>query len=149
MAGLRCKEKPKKGFAFSTRPKSTPMPATVLAPLPKVVSGHDDNPSIVPAESSTQMSSANMVTYTDLSDQLILPPTKSSYTLHLSSLEGCIVDYRQASGRVTALHAKGLRKCILLRPDISGSAMLSDLQDCLIVLGSHQVWPPSPLGCLY
>jgi hypothetical protein len=40
---------------------------------------------------------------------------------------------------LTALHASGLKKCVLVAPVIKGSVMLSGLQDCVVIVGAQQV----------
>lgn len=40
---------------------------------------------------------------------------------------------------LTTLHAKALKQCVLIVPPMQGSAMLSHLDDCVVVLSAQQV----------
>lgn len=40
---------------------------------------------------------------------------------------------------LTALHAKDLEQCIMVAPVLPGSAMLSEMVDCLVIVGAQQV----------
>ncbi|WRT70706.1 uncharacterized protein IL334_007704 [Kwoniella shivajii] len=90
---------------------------------------------------------------------------QGSYTISLTNLDSCIIDLRsipnpgpipipdhisttslpttitseaKVNPVLNAIHVKGLKKCILLSPIIGGSALLDDVQDCLLVLGCQQ-----------
>ncbi|KZT04949.1 TBCC-domain-containing protein [Laetiporus sulphureus 93-53] len=65
--------------------------------------------------------------------------------LVISDLDHCVVNLLpstpadlQSKLKITALHARNVRNCILLLPQIEGSALLHDLSRCVIVLGCHQ-----------
>lgn len=40
---------------------------------------------------------------------------------------------------LTTLHAKDLQQCIMVAPVLPGSAMLSEMVDCLVIVGAQQV----------
>lgn len=40
---------------------------------------------------------------------------------------------------LTGLHAKDLEQCIMVAPVLPGSAMLSEMVDCLVIVGAQQV----------
>ncbi|KIM24977.1 hypothetical protein M408DRAFT_225726 [Serendipita vermifera MAFF 305830] len=62
----------------------------------------------------------------------------------ISFLSECIVNLLERDGTSTvatpirALHAKGLRKCIIMMPDVQGSALIQDCEDCIIAISCHQ-----------
>ncbi|WWD20723.1 hypothetical protein CI109_105199 [Kwoniella shandongensis] len=104
-------------------------------------------------------------TISSRSHSIVRPPPDviGSYTLSLSNLSASIIDLRPRhahtsttptsssntpsdlppeAGRpiatLTSLHAKELRRCVLIVPVMGGSAMLSNLEQCLVVVGAQQ-----------
>ncbi|WVQ87653.1 hypothetical protein IAS59_001380 [Cryptococcus gattii] len=158
VAILRAKEKPKSRFAF-TKPKSSPSPgagqsrASPTIPPPTLsqatsnvlsltVSSSDD---VRRAPDST--SASTMHTISSLTDTLVRPelaPGTGAYTLSLSHLYRCVIDLCPphvadiTKPTLTTLHAKGLEQCIMVAPVLPGSAMLSEMVDCLVIVGAQQ-----------
>jgi hypothetical protein len=69
---------------------------------------------------------------------------RGEHDLSLSNLSHCIVDFvsrpkNEGLGRIRALHAHSITRCVLIMPIIEGSALLHEFKDCIIVLGCHQV----------
>ncbi|PIL29097.1 hypothetical protein GSI_09145 [Ganoderma sinense ZZ0214-1] len=73
-------------------------------------------------------------------------PLSSASDLSISDLDRCIVnlipssanpDYPQGLA-FTALHVRNLNNTILVLPVITGSALLHDMKNCVIALGSRQ-----------
>ena len=60
-------------------------------------------------------------------------------TLTLANLEGCFVDLLPLAGTLSTLFLHSLARCVVLAPDMAGSAMLHSCSGCVIVLGAHQV----------
>jgi hypothetical protein len=72
--------------------------------------------------------------------------TIATIPLDTSSSEGFYENVSSISddtskARLTALHIKNMKRCILICPILKGSTMLSDLTGCLVIIGSHQVCP--------
>lgn len=90
----------------------------------------------------------NAVTLDGLSDAYIdatsvAAPPAGRAELILSGLSSCIVNlrgsYDDATGMaVAAVHGKALRRTVLILPPISGSVLLDDCVDCVIVVACHQ-----------
>lgn len=93
-----------------------------------------------------------MHTISSLTDTLVRPelaPGTGAYTLSLSHLYRCVIDLCPphvadiTKPTLTTLHAKGLEQCIMVAPVLPGSAMLSEMVDCLVIVGAQQVCVPS------
>ncbi|KAG8814196.1 hypothetical protein FRC17_001253 [Serendipita sp. 399] len=58
------------------------------------------------------------------------------------SLSNCIVDLTSQShvlnGSIGAFHARELKRCILVLPQVEGSALIHDCVDCIIAVACHQ-----------
>lgn len=135
MAILRAKEKPKSRFAF-TKPKYSPSPG----------GGQSRTSPTIPPPTSSQATST-MHTISSLTDTLVRPelaPGTGAYTLSLSHLYRCVIDLCPphatdvAEPTLTTLHAKDLQQCIMIAPVLPGSAMLSEMVDCLVIVGAQQ-----------
>ncbi|GMK58178.1 hypothetical protein CspeluHIS016_0502100 [Cutaneotrichosporon spelunceum] len=131
LASLRS-EKPKSRFAFK-RPASTSTSGTAsraqsASPAP-------------PTSNASAPTPPPTTTYTISTQrgQTLTPkyPGDATFTLTLADLEDCIVDLR-GSQALTSLHARGLKSCVVLTSVMAGSAMLSDLHHCVVVLGAQQ-----------
>ncbi|WVR08521.1 hypothetical protein IAU60_005576 [Kwoniella sp. DSM 27419] len=99
--------------------------------------------------------------------QLVRPPAATdqitsptgTYTLSLADLDECLIDLRPSlaaqppipttstrppeaqpalAPRLTAIHARGLRRCVLIAPVVGGSALLHDVLGSVLVLGAQQ-----------
>ncbi|WVQ85934.1 hypothetical protein IAT38_008102 [Cryptococcus sp. DSM 104549] len=144
LAGVRAKEKPKSRFAFS-KPKTS---AAAAPPAPAPITPAEPEPA--PPTPATSIAAPGSTTHSisKLSNILIRPllsPGTGNYTLSLSSLSHCIIDLRPPRGdsdnpppTLTTLHGKDWKECVLVAPVLPGSAMLSDLVDCLVVVGAQQ-----------
>ncbi|KAL1410009.1 hypothetical protein Q8F55_004011 [Vanrija albida] len=130
LKAVREKERPKAKFAFKRAGASKPAP-----PAPPPAPAAPTTPPPAPAAQATTYtlsSRANArLTAADYA------PHTESYTLTLSSLSRCVVDLR-ASAHLTSLHAHDLRECVVLAPVLGGSAMLSGLTRCVLLLGAQQ-----------
>lgn len=108
-----------------------------------------------------------MHTISSLTDTLVRPelaPGTGAYTLSLSHLCRCVIDLcpphatepergpelglssvdgtartTLTKPTLTTLHAKDLQQCIMIAPVLPGSAMLSEMVDCLVIVGAQQV----------
>ncbi|KAF5325370.1 hypothetical protein D9619_009652 [Psilocybe cf. subviscida] len=80
--------------------------------------------------------------------RLDFPPHTAQTDLSLADLTDCVVDLlplTTAGGleeggplNLTALHVRNLKDCVVLLPHVAGSALLHDMERCVILLGSHQ-----------
>jgi Tubulin binding cofactor C len=66
------------------------------------------------------------------------------HDVSLSNLSHCVVDFvsrpkNEGLGKIRALHARNVTRCILIMPIIDGSALLHEFKDCTLILGCHQV----------
>jgi len=69
---------------------------------------------------------------------------RGEHDLTLSNLSHCIIDLvsrpkTEGLGKIRALHARNITRCVLIMPIIEGSALLHEFKDCTVVLGCHQV----------
>jgi len=66
----------------------------------------------------------------------------SSADVSISDLDNCIVNLLPGDEdytKITALHVQRVSRSVVLLPQISGSIILHDLSECVIVVGCHQV----------
>jgi len=73
-----------------------------------------------------------------------LPTHLQQSDLSLSDLNDCIVNLLPHSSggdslKISALHARNLKNCVVLLPSVDGSALLENVSGSIIVLGCHQV----------
>ncbi|CED84308.1 Beta-tubulin folding cofactor C [Phaffia rhodozyma] len=130
---------PKSKFSFKKQPK--PMRSTGLV---SDVSR--------PTESVETPLSAISIPSTDVSihrltSQYITLPTISAdgFGLSLFDLTRCVIDLFPSNERsstnpskITALHIKNLKQCVLIAPILEGSIMISDCAQCVLILGGWQ-----------
>ncbi|KAH9481509.1 Tubulin-folding cofactor C [Psilocybe cubensis] len=143
---LRISNAPKSKFAFKRKPKAADSaPAPPLSPAPVTTP-------VDPKQSVTVLPTPTHLVLSSKSHQYItrasLPEHPQQTDLALSDLDNCVVnllppipsisDGRTESLILTALHARNLTNCIILLPSIEGSALLHDMSNCILVLGSHQ-----------
>ena len=136
------KRAPKQRFGFKRKEPATTStksstsvpqsaPSSVAAPAPL---------SHTPASTG----GTSVLTLRDLSNSVIdashFPSASltSPSELTISSLADCIVDLR-AGISLTSVHANGLRRVILLLPQIQGSILLDDCEKCELAVACHQV----------
>ncbi|KAF7974591.1 hypothetical protein HWV62_11866 [Athelia sp. TMB] len=137
---------PKSKFAFKRKAK-----APTSAPLPSA-------PTTAALESAPIPAAAASTTHITLSSHtrryltmasLPLPPDPSQLAsardLTISDLDECIVDLlpRETAPdgktiQLGALHIRNITNSVLLLPCISGSALLHDMDHCVVVVGCHQ-----------
>ena len=66
----------------------------------------------------------------------------SSAGVSISDLDNCIVNFLPGDEdhtKITALHVQRVSRTVILLPQISGSIILHDLSESVIVVGCHQV----------
>lgn len=66
----------------------------------------------------------------------------TSADVSISDLDNCIVNLLPGDEdhtKITALHVQRVSRSVVLLPQISGSIILHDLSECVIVVGCHQV----------
>jgi hypothetical protein len=146
LAALRSRDKPKSKFTFNkkstTTSTSVPQPSAHLKPQEVDLS---DTRRLSGGDSSA----FNTHTLSSLHDQRITPDLlgglEGEYTLSLTDISDCIIDLRAVStsgshdNRLKSLHARDLRRCALVTDQLEASALLHDFEDCLLILGVHQV----------
>ena len=69
---------------------------------------------------------------------------RGDHDISLSNLSHCIIDFvsrpkNGGLGKIRAVHARNITRCVLIMPIIEGSALLHEFKDCTIVMGCHQV----------
>ena len=80
----------------------------------------------------------NVISYSDLSDQLIEPalPSDNPVDISLSNLMRCTIIL--TSGQISALHIKNLSQCVVVCNTIRGSALMYGFTRSVIAVGCHQ-----------
>ena len=66
----------------------------------------------------------------------------NSAEVSISDLDSCIVNMLPSNedhAKITAFHVQRVSRSVILLPQITGSIILHDLSDCVIVVGCHQV----------
>ena len=126
-------------FAFKRTTPATPKTADVV---PTTAPPALDPPS---AESLALSIADRTYVYlcaADLPAEQLL--ARGEHDISLSNLSHCIIDFvsrpkNERLGKIRALHARNVTRCVLIMPSIEGSALLHEFKDCTIVLGCHQV----------
>ncbi|TBU45487.1 tubulin binding cofactor C-domain-containing protein [Dichomitus squalens] len=135
---------PKTKFAFKRKAANTtasaavPRPPTPTIPIPPGSASPD-----TPATSGLSIS-GHSHRYLTLSS--VSSPWSSASDLTISDLNHCIVNLIPSEANpnypsglaFTALHVKNLSNTVLVLPIITGSALLHDMKNCVIALGSRQ-----------
>ena len=145
---------PKSKFAFKRRPAAA-VAATNFESPPSESSSTQTSPP--PSQTQNPPLSLAASTHLSLSSQSHryltredLPSHPAQSDLSISDLDHCIVNLlpsalsSSSSGNYTpliisALHARNLSDCVVLLPGVDGSALIHDLDRCVVVLGCHQV----------
>lgn len=149
LEALRAATAPKSKFAFKRKAK-TPGSVSFAPPTPAPPLEPSPTPTLTAAVSTTHITLASYTRRYLTIASLPLPgdPSQPSTArdLAISDLDGCVVDLlpREPAlgGKVMefgALHIRNIRNSVLLLPRISGSALLHDMERCVVVVGSHQV----------
>jgi hypothetical protein len=138
---------PKSKFAFKRRPAAA-ADTNLKSPPCSTQTPLQPQNAPPPAASSTHLSlSSHSNRYLTRED---LPSHLAQSDLSISDLNHCIVNLlpsalsSSSSGIdtplvISALHARKLSDCVVLLPDVDGSALIHDLERCVVVLGCHQV----------
>ena len=145
---------PKSKFAFKRRPAAavaatsfeslTSEPSSTQTPPPPLHTQNAPPSSAASAHLSLSCHSHRYLTREDL------PSHPAQSDLSISDLDHCIVNLlpsalsSSSSGIdtpliISALHARNLSDCVVLLPGVDGSALIHDLERCVVVLGCHQV----------
>ncbi|KAI0705377.1 tubulin binding cofactor C-domain-containing protein [Earliella scabrosa] len=140
---LRSSAAPKSKFAFkrkAAKPTSSPAAPAQNAPAA--------SPAIAPtpAQAATPGLSISGHSHEYLTLASLSSPWSSASDLTISDLDHCIVNLvpSEANADVpshatfTALHVRNLSHTVLILPIIAGSALLHDMNNCVIALGSRQ-----------
>ncbi|KAI0698966.1 tubulin binding cofactor C-domain-containing protein [Cerioporus squamosus] len=141
LESLRTAAAPKTKFAFKRKA------AKAATPAPAAGSTQSTPPAVPPpaevqasAPTSGLSISGHSHSYLTLSSLSI--PWSSASDLTISDLDNCIVNFLpsgpNADVTFTALHARNLSNTVLVLPVITGSALLHDMKNCVIALGSRQ-----------
>ena len=146
---LRVSNAPKSKFAFRRRPAAAVAATNFESPSSEPSSPPPLQTQNAPPSSaaSTHLSlSSHSHRYLTRGD---LPSHPAQSDLSISDLDHCIVNLlpsASSSGSgidtpliISALHARNLSDCVVLLPNVDGSALIHDLERCVVVLGCHQV----------
>ncbi|KAI8989114.1 tubulin binding cofactor C-domain-containing protein [Trametes punicea] len=151
LEALRASTSPKAKFSF--RRKANPAPST--PPSDKVVpSSTPTRPSDEvkassgPVESGLPTSGLRLSgrTHSYLTVASLSAPWSAASDLTISDVDNCIINLIPsianpnvaAEVTFTALHVRNVSNSVLVLPVISGSALLHDIKNCVIALGSRQ-----------
>ena len=149
---MRASLVPKTKFAFKRKASSKPT-TTSQQLASQSTSTPSSSPQLATPQSSTGLTiskhSHRYLTFSSLSS-----PWTSPSDLTISDLSNCVVNLSTPDGDpntpeaaagiasrelFTALHIRNLSNTVLILPVITGSALLHDLEGCVIALGSRQV----------
>lgn len=125
--------KPK--FAFKRKDgasKPVPVPAASASPAPAQVK----------ADASTTFRTLSSRSSVRLTWADVPSSQSGQHDLTIADLDHCILDLLPRDGseeRLTALHIRDVRDCVLLLPQVAGSVLMHSLERCILVVGCHQV----------
>ncbi|KAL8293561.1 hypothetical protein RQP46_000262 [Phenoliferia psychrophenolica] len=150
LAAASSKANPKAKFSFKKRAPVDPTPAPLAAASSSsAASAPAARPPTSPRSKAPPIPSSAMKLTSPPSRYLTtadLPPAAAdSNALVVSDLDACFVDLLAGAGgsdelgKVSALYLYDLKRTVVLIPPIEGSVMLHGCEDCLIVVGGHQV----------
>ncbi|KAI9498484.1 tubulin binding cofactor C-domain-containing protein [Zychaea mexicana] len=127
---------PKPKFTFKSRkqqthkmPQSAPASYATTA-LAAIVNNNDT------IQSRDYYEDDNVVSYSDMSDQLIEPTSLENVDVLLSNLTRCTIIL--TVGQVSALHIKNLSQCVVVCKAIRGSVLMYGFTRSVIAVGCHQ-----------
>ncbi|KAI1786924.1 tubulin binding cofactor C-domain-containing protein [Ganoderma leucocontextum] len=143
LEGARTARAPKAKFAFKRKAAKPAASSPVSSPPPSTALSTSVIPTNKPPTSGLSISGHS---HKYLSLASLALPWSSASDLTISDLDHCIVNLIPSSANpdypqelaFTALHAKNLNNTILVLPIITGSALLHDMKNCVIALGSRQ-----------
>ncbi|KAL4076899.1 tubulin binding cofactor C-domain-containing protein [Scleroderma yunnanense] len=117
-------------FSFKRKSAKSKAPAELSsgnAPTPR-----DTLPDVGSASGFSSLS----FRYLTISD---LASRSSSGEISLSDISNCIMNMLpHDKTHISAIHLQRVTNCILLLPHISGSVLLHDMSNCVLVVGCHQ-----------
>ncbi|KIK92898.1 hypothetical protein PAXRUDRAFT_829544 [Paxillus rubicundulus Ve08.2h10] len=122
-------------FSFKRRPTKPKVPAEPVSTA-----------GVAPTHTRPSTSISSARTLSSFSHRYLtianLDAKDSSEEVSISDLDNCIVNLLPKGGddrtKITAFHVRRLSKCVLVLPHISGSILLYDLSECVVVTGCHQ-----------
>ncbi|CDO77434.1 hypothetical protein BN946_scf184857.g41 [Trametes cinnabarina] len=154
LESLRAATAPKAKFSFKRKAKPATQASTSAPPsntetttspsivLPKI------SPVTTLSETKTHTSGLNLSghDYSYLTISSLSAPWSAASDLTISDLNDCIVNLVPSDANpdvphdltFTALHARNITNSVLILPIVSGSALLHDMNNCVIALGSRQ-----------
>ncbi|TCD63589.1 hypothetical protein EIP91_005197 [Steccherinum ochraceum] len=138
---LRTASAPKPKFAFKRKQAAPSSGQTTPSTKPPLTSPN--------AASSTSTTISNNARSLSGHSGAYLGPTSlpasssaSGSELTISDVDNCIINLFPTSSEgadvISALHVKNVKRSVLLLPVMSGSAILHDVQDTVLVIGCHQ-----------
>lgn len=144
LEGARTAGAPKAKFAFKRKAAKPAASSSVPSPPPSTLPSTIATPVKTPPASGLSIA-GHSHKYLSLSSFASLWSSASDLTI--SDLDHCIVNLIPSGANAdypqdlmfTALHARNLNNTILVLPIITGSALLHDMKNCVIALGSRQV----------
>ncbi|KAL7284727.1 hypothetical protein ACG7TL_002033 [Trametes sanguinea] len=149
LEALRTATAPKAKFSFKrkakpTAPTTTSAPPSHEAPPPS----NEATAASTSSESQSRTSGLNLSGHEQsyLTVSSLSSPWSAASDLTISDLTNCIVNLVHSEANpgtspdltFTALHARNITNSVLILPVVSGSALLHDLKNCVIALGSRQ-----------
>ncbi|KAH9903380.1 tubulin binding cofactor C-domain-containing protein [Cubamyces lactineus] len=149
---LRSATAPKSKFAFKRKAKPAASPAPVIsspsesiaASTPQSASHQTVNGSSSASHTSGLRLSGHSHSYLTVSS--LSTPWSAASDLTISDLDHCVVNLIPSPANpdvpadltFTALHVRNITNSVLVLPIITGSALLHDMKNCVIALGSRQ-----------
>lgn len=149
LATLQSAAAPKPRFAFKRAAKAAKAPLDAPAQISPSSNSTAASPPIIFNPTSSQLSISgrqnSFLTLQSL-DAHSLTSLPSHSSLSIANLNSCMLNLLPTTGdnvspsfEITALHIRNLRRTIVVAPPIEGSILLHDCDDCVVVVGCHQV----------
>ncbi|KAI0657513.1 tubulin binding cofactor C-domain-containing protein [Cubamyces menziesii] len=149
---LRSATAPKSKFAFKrkAKPVASPTPSTSSPSEGIAISTPQSTSRTAPdgSSSATQTSGLRLSghSHSYLTVSSLSTPWSAASDLTISDLDHCIVNLIPSPANpdvpadltFTALHVRNITNSVLVLPIITGSALLHDMKNCVIALGSRQ-----------
>ncbi len=141
---MRVSTAPKSKFAFKRKAaKATPTPA---AP-PNQTGFRESTTTPLQDDSHSSGLSLSGHAHTYLTVSSLSAPWSAASDLTISDLDHCVVNLVPSQANpdapadlaFNALHVRNVTNSVLILPVIPGSALLHDMKNCVIALGSRQV----------
>ncbi|TFK75641.1 hypothetical protein BDN72DRAFT_757507 [Pluteus cervinus] len=144
LSALRASSAPKSKFAFK---KKKVLPSSTAAPVAPEPAVQTADISALPLSESSSHLSLSHQSKAYLGWSLIPTASSAQCDLTISNLDHCIVNLLPISNgtpdetkgtNISAIHIYDVSNSILLLPMISGSVLLHNLQNSIVVIGCHQ-----------